>query len=73
MKTELALDTFASVTRLVGVVAPWLLEAITGLDGPTLAERIERARAAVKDPIDPSEEDAARRMRLERAIRGASS
>jgi hypothetical protein len=36
----------------------------------SIEERIARARAAIADPIDPSEDDAARRARLERILRG---
>jgi len=50
--------------------APDLVEIVTGEERETLAERIERARSFAKDPIDPSEEDAARRQRMLQAVRG---
>jgi len=48
--------------------------AITGLitdaEKRTLEERIARAEAAIKDPINVSADDAVRKAALERAIRG---
>lgn len=47
-----------------------LLEGLTGESRETLVERLERARAQVKDPIDVAAPDAARRAELERILRG---
>ena len=58
--------------KLALAVGPTVVEAIAGADRVVLADRIERARLAARDPIDPSETDAARRRRLARIIRGES-
>lgn len=53
------------------------LEASEGIDGlvteserRSLQERIDRARAEIRRPIDTSEDDAARRARLDAVLRG---
>jgi len=43
---------------------------ITDAEKRTLEERIARAEAAIKDPINVSADDAVRKAALERAIRG---
>ena len=65
----IVLEVFAGLLK----AAPVLIEVITGQGRKTLEERIERARSAIKDPIDPSADDAARRAELERIVHGASS
>lgn len=47
-----------------------LIESLTGQSTATVVERLKRARAAIKDPIDPAPADAARRAELERILRG---
>lgn len=62
----IAIELFAALVK----AAPEVVELITGVDRVTLEERIERARGAIKDPVDPSADDAARRAELERIVRG---
>ncbi|GAB5541397.1 MAG: hypothetical protein SangKO_011570 [Sandaracinaceae bacterium] len=47
-----------------------IVELVTEQERKSLEQRIERALAAVKDPIDTTEEDASRRARLEAVLRG---
>lgn len=54
-----AVPGFAKAIALIG-----------GTDEATVEDRIARAKAAVKAPIDVGHDDAARRERLERALRG---
>lgn len=49
-----------------------IVELVTERDRKDLEERIARAKAAVKDPIDTTEADTARRAELERILRGTS-
>lgn len=63
---SVALDALGALVRS----APEIIELVTGQDRLTLEQRIERAREAIKDPGDPSADDAARRAELERIIRG---
>lgn len=53
--------------------APAVGELIASIAGTTRAElsaRLDRAEAAIQDPIDPSTDDAARTARLESILRG---
>lgn len=63
---EVALTVLSALVR----TAPVIVEVVTGVGARELEERIARARAAIRDPIDPSADDAERRRRLEAAIRG---
>lgn len=47
-----------------------IVEMITEKERASLEERIARARAAIKDPIDTTADDAARRAELARVLRG---
>lgn len=47
-----------------------IVELITEKERASLEERIARARASIKDPIDTTATDAARRAELERVLRG---
>lgn len=47
-----------------------IVGAIMEKDEADLRERIEKARAAIKDPIDTSAADSARRAELERVLKG---
>lgn len=47
-----------------------LIESLTGQSKATIVERLKRARAAIKDPIDTAPADATRRAELERILRG---
>lgn len=48
-----------------------IVEMITEQERASLEERIARARASIKDPINTSADDAARRAELERVLKGA--
>lgn len=55
----------------LGLLAAEKIEGlVTDAERRSIQERIDRAKASIKDPIDPSDDDKARRERLERAIRG---
>ncbi|MEQ9077237.1 MAG: hypothetical protein RLP09_25485 [Sandaracinaceae bacterium] len=47
-----------------------IVELVTEQERKSLEERIDRALAAVRDPIDTTDDDADRRARLEAVLRG---
>lgn len=64
-----------AIDVVLGLVkaSPAIAEVLSSLAGTSEAEvvaRLERARAAIRDPIDPTPADTARRARLERILRG---
>lgn len=61
-----------ALLKLALATAPKIVELVTGQKAADLEARIERARVAIKDPIDTTVEDAARDAELERIIRGES-
>ena len=64
--TTFALSIFEAALE----AAPEVIEIITGQSKKTLKERIDRARASWTEPADTTAEDAERRQRLVRIIRG---
>lgn len=47
-----------------------LLESLTGQSKAAIEDRLKRARASIEAPTDTSAHDAARRVELERILRG---
>jgi hypothetical protein len=56
--------------KLALAVAPAIVEAVTGQDSATLDERIRTARQSVRDPLDTSAADDARRAETRRIVGG---
>jgi hypothetical protein len=66
-----AVDILLALVRGSKEIAE-LVASLAGTDVPTVEERLERARAAIRDPIDVSIVDAARRAELDRILRGGA-
>jgi hypothetical protein len=59
-------DALEGALKLAGTIEGLVSES----ERKSIQERIDRGRAAIKDPIAVSADDAARKEALERAIRG---
>jgi len=64
--TKIVLDALEFAVNAGGRI----VEVVTGRKAEDLKERIAKARETIADPIDTSEDDAARWERLERALAG---
>lgn len=58
------------VLKVVIATGGGIVELVTEKDRAELEERIRRAELAIKDPIDTTADDAARRQRLEAILGG---
>jgi hypothetical protein len=63
------IDVLIALIKTVPAIAE-LFEGLTGESAETVLERLERARAKVRDPIDTTPDDITRRAELERILRG---
>jgi len=63
---EAIIDAFEATLKLTSLVEG----LVTDAERKTLEQRIARARAAIKDPINVAAGTAAMRSALERALRG---
>jgi hypothetical protein len=66
---EVAIQVVRGIVEAAPDVAE-LIASIAGTSPAELSARLDRAEAAIREPIDPSVDDAARRARLDRILRG---
>ena len=67
--SRIAIDIVHGLVEASDEVAD-VIASLAGTSRRDVRERLQRARAAIKDPIDTTAGDAARRAELERILRG---